>query len=133
MKNKRVLGLSILCILLIINLFYTYVFKSSHRNITTETAAFSIEASALHSLYTVNELISNQQYLDKPIAISGDITMIENSTIILNKVVQVQFINKPKGAFRNKVAITVKGRCLGYDNLLDLVKIDQAILINKDN
>jgi len=28
-------------------------------------------------------------------------------------------------------SLTVKGRCLGYDELLEIVKIDQATIINK--
>ena len=33
----------------------------------------------------------------------------------------------------NGISITIKGRCVGYDELLEMVKIDQAIIINNEN
>ncbi|NNC69340.1 MAG: hypothetical protein HKN90_00800 [Flavobacteriaceae bacterium] len=125
MKRKAIA--TILIILLLTFLAYKYIYKE-HRNITDEKAVLTIESSKMYLSFKENEEEFNRNFLDKTVQVQGNITRIDHNSVVLDSKSYVIFkdsiINsKPNGR------ITIKGRYVGYDDLLDQIKIDQATLI----
>lgn len=109
---------------------YTFVFNAQHRNIAKEDATVTLSADALFTAFITDEATATKRYLDKVIALSGVVSTIENENdAVLNGKIQVRF-STTSVPLVNQKAVTVKGRCVGYDELLELVKIDQATLIH---
>lgn len=134
MTKKRVFTvLSILVVLLIICvLMYNYTFNSKHRDIAKEKASLALVANKLHDDFVTDEGIATSKYLDKVIEITGAISDAEESGIILNDKIVVGLIDTMAVSdLVNGSTMTIKGRCVGYDELLEMVKIDQATIIKK--
>ena len=73
-----------------------------------------------------DEALATSKYLDKVIEITGEVSLIEENAIVLNNGVQVGFIEGTMPKVTLNSLLTIKGRCVGYDELLEMVKIDQA-------
>ncbi|WP_425237244.1 hypothetical protein [Ulvibacterium sp.] len=105
---------------------YNYIYKG-HRDIATEWVAYSISATEIHMDFSKEDKIA--KYVDQVVQIHGNITAIEQNAIVIDDKVQVSFITDAPNDLSIAGQITIKGRCVGYDDLLELVKIDQATLI----
>lgn len=102
---------------------YSYMYQE-HRDISSEEIDYSLNPNDLKNA------MSNQ-FVDKVIQTEGVITSIEQNSIVIDDIVQVNFINTDISTLQPKITIKIKGRCLGYDDLLEVVKIDQATIINQ--
>lgn len=105
--------------------WYGYLYKDA-RNISTETAAYTVSAEALTGEYRAAQQKADAKYLNKTVAITGVVTAVKDSVVTLNDKVFCSFGKKadqPEGK-----QITVKGRCIGYDELFEEVKLDQCTL-----
>jgi len=132
MKKKLKIGFVLFVIILFAGLLvYNYVFNTEHRNITNEEASVSLSADELYLNFENEEATATVRYLDKVVQINGEISSVEDSDIVLNNRIQVSFNSPSSKQFRKGESITIKGRCVGYDELLEVVKIDQSIIINK--
>lgn len=127
MKKK---GFTIIAVLLLIGLataflWYGYLYKDA-RNVSGEDAAFTVTAEGITSDYEAAQQTADTKYLNKTIAVSGVVTTVADSVITLNGKVFCGFdktMDQPEGK-----TITVKGRCIGYDELFGEVKLDQCTL-----
>jgi uncharacterized protein YacL len=127
---KKKLLIVVLVIVAIFFASYSYLYKS-HRNVSSEEAAFSLTSSKIFEDYKKDEKASNKKYLDKSIVVSGKITNIDikNKTIVLdNKLFGL--CNSTLPNLKINDSISLKGRFMGYDELLEEMKMDQ-ITINK--
>lgn len=132
MKRKKVVILCVIVLaILTAGLVYDYTFNSEHRDIANEKATVILSAKALYSDFESDESQATTKYLDKVIEIEGKITAVEESGLVLNDQIQIGFDETQMSKVVNGTSITVKGRCVGYDELLEMVKIDQATVINK--
>lgn len=114
-------------LILIVGLFVAYKYLyHEHRDIATETAAFSVSVNQLLKEFTEDETKANSKYLDKSIVIKGKITSVDaaNKTIVLDEKVFVILTNSPEVKLNTEVS--VQGRLIGYDSLLEEIKLDQA-------
>ena len=122
-ENKTV----VILILLGIGLWsaYQYVFAAP---LTTNeiTAAYQGKAEDF------KQLVQNDfdQWYNKIIQITGTITAIHEEGILLNQEIYCQFDDKLISAAENEV-ITLKGRVIGFDELLEEIKLNQCIIIQK--
>ena len=123
MKNKIFILLGFLLILLF---SYNYIYKS-HRDVAAEdafvkttTTAFISELNDLGSLPT--------KYINKTLQLTGLITSSSEKEITLDETLFFQLTNKTSTLPIGE-KITIKARCLGYDELLDEVKFDQSYII----
>ncbi len=108
---------------------YKYTYQS-HRDISSEEAAFVITVDELHQKFVNDETNANTTYLDKTIEIKGIITAIDTTTntIVLNeKLFGMLMDNNLTNVSLNREA-TIKGRLLGYDELLEELKFDQVTI-----
>lgn len=124
--KKILVALVILFILAFIG--YRYLYKA-HRDIAEEQPAYELMATDLTGAFTGQPETAVSTYLDKTIAVTGKITETEARSLTLDQAVYCEFTeNMP--ALSVGEAITVKGRCIGYDELLDIVKLDQCTMIH---
>ena len=127
MKKKIVL----FCIVFIIGayLLYQYIYKE-HRDISTEKASFAISVVELKKEYNENDSLANVKYLDKTIQIHGSITNIDLS----NKMVTIDssltaIIKGENASLKIYDKLNIKGRFIGYDDLLEEFKMDECTVI----
>lgn len=122
MKKK---GILILLLLVVVGVgTYSYLYKG-HRDIATETAAATLKASQLQETFATDATTANSSYLNQTIVVTGTITGIEGTTVTLNNSVLCNFTTLPANLETN-TALAVKGRCIGYDELFEEVKLDQC-------
>lgn len=133
MKRKRIAFVIIALLLLVssgIYFYYGFLFKEA-RNIESEMPDLSIATTKLLYDYNSNPKKADSLYLNKTIEITGKVTKETDSVVILDNAVFCLFIQKIKGNLINN-KVTVKGKCIGYDELFEEVKLDQCT-INKQN
>ncbi len=130
MKKKELIITGILVVTIVLAAsVYNYVFNSEHRNIAQEQATVSMTAKDFFGHFEANETLATTTYLDQVIELTGQVTTIEDDAIVLSDVVQVNFSSAENLDLKEVQNVTIKGRCVGYDELLELVKIDQSTLI----
>lgn len=106
---------------------YNYIFKS-HRDIQTEVPKITITAKELTNNFLIATKDSEKKYLNKTIVVTGNISEINQNSLILNTSVFCKFNNTINQTINNHVKI--KGRLIGYDDLLEEIKLDQCSFIN---
>lgn len=104
---------------------YKYLYHQ-HREIATEEASFSVTVDQILKEFTDDEAKANQKYLDKSIIVRGKISNIDivNKTIVLDGKVFVM-LSKATNV-KSGLEVSVQGRLIGYDSLLEEIKLDQA-------
>lgn len=107
---------------------YNYVYKD-HRNIEGEKAQYSLTAQQIHSEFMDDLDVSQKKYLNKTIEISGLVSEMNDTEITLEDKVFCQFSQQiTKKDIQLNSKITVKGRFIGFDDLLEQIKLDQCII-----
>lgn len=128
MKKSVVIVSVLVGLLLIFGFFaYNYVYHSQHRNVGAETATVTIKATSIAQQFQSDLPSANANYLDKVVVVSGSVTAIDGSNIILDATVNC-VMNSP---IQPKIGqqLSIKGRVVGYDDFLGELKLDQCIII----
>ena len=128
--KKKLLVFVLVIAAVVSAIVYFYVYKE-HRNIATETADYTITVADLQKEFMANDSVAYQKYQDKTIQIAGKISSTDaaNKTIIIDDKLFATFLEKlPLAAVEGK-QITIKGRFLGYDDLVEEFKMDQTVAI----
>jgi len=125
--RKWILILVIFIVALIIA--YKYVFQK-HRDIQTEKTSYITSATELAREFEINSIDSEAKYLDKTLEISGRISELNQQSITLDNIVFCQFTEPKETPFKLNTKVIIKGRFIGYDDLLEQIKIDQCHIIN---
>ncbi|WP_140485463.1 OB-fold protein [Flavobacterium sp. GSA192] len=127
--NKKIrYGILILLVAAIAIYNYTY---QEHRDISSEKATYTISIPTLKKEFATNDSLAFAKYQDQTIELTAKITTIdtENKAVILDNKVFATFNDSlPKDIVSGK-KIKIKGRFLGYDELLEEFKIDQSSII----
>ncbi len=118
----------IVIVLIFAFLGYNYLYQE-HRDIYNEYAQFSVLPNDILKEFKTNSSIAEGKYLNKTIEITGTVTEITETDITINNAV---FCNLSTNLETKKIKINtkiiIKGRCIGYDDLLEIVKLDQCNL-----
>lgn len=120
MKRRRIL-IAVVLLALAAYFGYNYLYQD-HRDIQKETPAAELTASQISGSFTQN---ASDEYLNSTLLISGTITEMDATSITLDGKVHCSFNSLPD-ALEIGQAVAVKGRCIGYDDLFELVKLDQC-------
>ena len=107
---------------------YKYMYHE-HRNISSEDEIFNGTAIVLKQYFYNNSSESDNKYLNKTVVVYGEVSEVEGNTITINDDVYCVFDKNVNELIISK-HIKIKGRCIGYDELLEIVKIDQSVLLN---
>ncbi|RNC88282.1 MAG: hypothetical protein ED556_03615 [Winogradskyella sp.] len=130
MKKKRLIFIALFLSIIAALAVYNYVFNAKHRDIAKEEAAVAMSAAEISNLFKTDESTATTNYLDQVVQLTGRITSIEDGQIVLDDGAQISFINPiDVSKYSQGKTLEIKGRCVGYDELLELVKIDQSTLI----
>ncbi|PVW12402.1 OB-fold protein [Marixanthomonas spongiae] len=123
---KKYLVLTLIVLITIVG--YKYLYKE-HRIIENEIPRYSLTAQQIYSEFNNDFEISQNKYGDKIIEVSGLVSEINETDITIDNKVFCQFtkqiINREQ---MNNSRIIVKGRLIGYDDLLEQVKLDQCLI-----
>ncbi len=107
---------------------YNYVYQD-HRDIQSETSQIEITAPYLLERFKTND---GAALLNKTITVTGTITNMEEGAVTLDESVYASFSEQISELNTND-KVVIKGRCIGYDELFEIVKLDQCSLLNKTN
>ncbi|PTT11464.1 hypothetical protein DBR27_06170 [Flavobacterium sp. HMWF030] len=127
MKRKKIVSVIAALLILVsagIYFYYGFLFKEA-RNIQSEIPDYNITAIKLLEDYNSDPKKADSLYLNKTIEITGIVTKETDSVVILENNVFCLFTQKnPVKLINQKVKI--KGKCIGYDELFQEVKLDQC-------
>lgn len=130
-KYFRILISIVFLMLLVATTIFIYAYKE-HRNISSEKPDYELKAEQLIKEFESNVEIANQKYADRTIISYGKITSLDlnNRMIVVDEKIVIEFsISIPKqlkiGDF-----LKFKGRFVGFDELFQELKIDQATVLN---
>lgn len=118
----------LLGILLIIVLVYSYVYQD-HRDIEKEKAEFTMDADIIIKEFFMNSQVNETKYLNKTIEVKGIVTNQSEKSISLNDNIFCQFSELVPSKLKTNIEISIKGRFIGYDDLLEELKFDQCMVI----
>ena len=102
---------------------YKYLYKD-HRNIGEEVSVMEVGADDLQRMFQNSTAGS---VINKTLTVIGTITQIEGNSITIDDKVQCSFKHKIEHLNIGDEA-RVKGRCIGYDDLFEIVKLDQSTI-----
>ena len=127
MKNKS--WFVFFFIVILIASAYVYIQKP-HRDISVETVEYSISSDALLNEFLVNEANASIKFLDKTIVVYGTLTEIYNNFLVVDDKIYCKFdVNTPE--IPSNSFLKIKGRCIGFDVLLEQVKLDQCSILDQ--
>jgi hypothetical protein len=107
---------------------YNYLYKE-HRNIESEKANYSLTAQQIDLEFRNDLKNSENKYLNKTIEISGVVSEINETEITINDRIFCQFSEKiTQQEIKLNSKISIKGRFIGYDDLLEQIKLDQCTI-----
>ena len=129
MKKKQLVILFILVFLLISIGLYYYILHAGQRNINNEKASFEVTSKIIYQEYFRNVDSANAKYIDKAVVIKGIVTSIKNHELIIDNTIICNLKNIDN-AVKVDQNVTVKGRVVGYDDLMSELKLDNCF-INK--
>lgn len=134
MKKKKTATIIVTLLLIAsagIYFYYGFLFKEA-RNIESERPTVSTSATNLMNEYNSNQEKSDSLYLNKTIEVTGKVTKETDSVVVLDSIVFCLFIKKKRNKLLNS-RLSVKGKCIGYDELFQEVKLDQCIINKQSN
>ncbi len=126
MKKKVFIAFVLVALAMIAGYFYMY---RGHRDIASEDSAFTLTTAALSKEFTSDPEMANARYSDKVIEVTGQVTGTDqqaHSVTLDGKMYAT--LDKGQKIPAQDAKIVVKGRFLGYDDLLEEFRMDQAII-----
>jgi len=129
MKHKKK-SLILLLVAVVIGIVgYNYLYQD-HRDIQSEKPVFKLFANELIKSFKEDEREATKKYLNKTLLITGTLTAIEQEFVTLDHAAFFA-LNEIEIASLKEIintTVSIKGRCIGYDNLLEEVKFDQSTI-----
>ena len=126
MTKKQTILIGVLALILFLGFgSYQYVMKGGGRNIETETADYQVQAKDLLVEFNTDAATATKKYLNKTVEISGKVTALEKQQLIIENSIVCDF--SKNSTARLGMPSKIKGRLLGYDDLLGEIKLDQCL------
>ncbi|NDP27129.1 MAG: hypothetical protein GZ087_06855 [Flavobacterium sp.] len=105
---------------------FNYLMHGGARNLSNEDAAFTVSSKAITGEFASNVDIANKKYLEKAIVIKGIVTKITDKEVTIDHSIICNLKDLDATIKKNQM-ITLKGRVVGYDDLMGELKIDQCL------
>jgi len=123
LKNKRIVFV-VVALMIAAYGMYKYAYKP-HETIESLTTSFVGDSSDF--LIKIQENPDNWQ--NKVVQLTGKISSKDKKGVLLNNSIYCQFRTASEVAkLKSLEKITIKGRIIGYDDLLEELKLDQCII-----
>ena len=123
--RKWIIILIVLIIAAIIG--YNYIYQD-HRDIENEIAEFEITSNEIALRFIENTEDAEAKYLNTTIEVSGNVSEGDSTSITLDDKVFCQFSQALQNENQLNTKLKIKGRVIGYDDLLEQVKLDQCTI-----
>lgn len=125
-KNKKTLWYSLTLLLLGCYFVYNYVIYKPHRAVSKITSEYIGSAS---DFLIRLESEDTQNWLNKVVTLTGTVSLIDSSGVLLNNTIYCQFKNTSEIAVvQTKQSLSIKGQIIGYDDLLDELKLNYCTI-----
>ncbi|EDP71025.1 hypothetical protein FBALC1_01037 [Flavobacteriales bacterium ALC-1] len=124
--RKWIVILIILIVVAIIG--YNYIYQD-HRDIESEAAEFVMSSDEIATKFSENVTLAEQTFLNKTIEVSGSVSELNDNDLTIEDKIFCQFLNQIKDNISIDSKIKIKGRVIGYDDLLEQVKLDQCAIL----
>ena len=131
MSKKTKIIAFLLVILLVASFTWLYVFYGGVRDLAAEEAEFTLSSKAITGEFVLDVAKATLKYSDKAIVITGKVTAVSDSIVTIDNSIICNF-KIPDTSIKNEQSISVKGRLVGFDDLMGELKLDQCS-INKNN
>jgi hypothetical protein len=127
--NKKI-GYGILILLVAAIAIYRYTYQD-HRDISSEKATYVVSITELKKEFASNDSLAFAKYQDQTIELTAKITAVdvENKALVLDNTVFATFNDSLAKDIVSGKTLKIKGRFLGYDELLEEFKMDQSSII----
>ena len=126
MKNKILVAFTFIS--LAAYLSYQYVYQEGV-NVISEKTQFQLNSDSLYTHFSSNLDWANQTYSNQIIEVSGVVKSTSKNLLILNPGIVCKLdSNTVISEIQLNDTIEIKGRCLGFDDLFEEVKIDKVII-----
>ncbi|MCW5519702.1 hypothetical protein J1N09_07620 [Aureitalea sp. L0-47] len=123
---KKKLALLIFAIVIIGGIIgYNYLYQD-HREIATEEPIAELTSESILEIFRQED---SSEILNATVTVKGKISEINETSITLDDKVSGSFSEIP-GDMAIGMEVEIKGRCIGYDDLFELVKMDQCTILN---
>lgn len=112
-------------------LVYNYLYHG-HRDIGSEDPEFTLTVQELEAEFVTNDSLANRTYGNQTIEIDGKVTAFDaaSGTLTIDqKLSAVLKKKKIKDQIATGQSVKIKGRFLGYDDLVDELKMDQVSIL----
>ena len=130
-KNK--ITLITISLLFFIAFFGTvfFVYNKPHKDFSGAQADITLEAAKLYEHYQNNLSDANLKFLDKVLLVNGPVTELNSNLVIIggNIVCSLDSSYVLDTGIKLDDKISVKGRCIGYDDLFGEVRIDHCFIM----
>ena len=128
MKKSRIIALFLLLSVVVGVSAFNYVMHGGGRNLLKEETNFSVSSNDLAKEFSTNTNLANAKYLEKAVAVKGIVADVNNNVITLDNGV-VCTLQTADNAIKKNQVVTIKGRVVGYDDLMEEIKLDQCFSI----
>lgn len=127
MSTKLKKTLFVLLLAFLIGFFaFNYIMHGGGRDIQAEISAYKVSSSDIKNEFSENVDVATKKYLNKTIEISGLISNIKDSIVTIDETIYCKMISLEN--IKNNKKTTVKGRFVGFDDLLQELKLDECNL-----
>ncbi len=126
-KKTKIVLASILGLGLVLFVAYKIMLTSGARDLETEKTAFAVSTKEIVNEFAT-DTSATTKYLNKAIEIKGVVTQLEEKQLILDGVVICAMKENVTTENKDK-QVTIKGRFLGYDDLMGELKLDECSII----
>ena len=124
-KKFRIILFTIVLVAIAAFTGFNYVMYGGARNLSNEETAFTVSSKSIANEFATNIDLSNKKYLEKAIAVKGTITKITGNEVIIDNSIICNLKNFDPSIQKDQ-EVTLKGRVVGYDDLMGEVKMDQC-------
>lgn len=128
-KSKIIISFLVIACLAGAGVYY-YVMHGGARDLTTEKTEFAVTTEQIIGEFAKNTDASNKKYLEKAIVVQGKVTNVEGLQIVLDNTVSCEF-KQADTSIKVGQMVTIKGRVVGFDDLMGELKLDQCFKDNK--
>jgi CTP-dependent riboflavin kinase len=108
---------------------FNYVMHGGARNLSNEDAAYTVSSKSITDEFSTNVDMANKKYLEKAIIIHGKVTKITGKEITIDNSI-ICNLKDVDATIQKDQTITLKGRVVGYDDLMGELKLDQCLKVS---
>ena len=128
-KGKKIILIIFVVLIAIVGSAYHYINNAGKRDLSEEKAEFTVSSSQIMAEFTNNSDASTKKYLNKAIIVTGVVTDATVGEVVLDSNIICKLHDKEFLQAKGK-KINVKGRFIGFDDLMGELKMDECFINN---